>query len=322
MPNNYQIPNTIPVVGTIAPAASSDTYPVTNPAWGLGGFRTVELSAERNAIPEERREVGMAVYVNTLSSYYVLSGGITNDDWVPWPRISEETYNTYITNINNTFPLDLEKVDYVHTGSKTSHYPLSGAYLNAINNGSTTYGPWNVLKDVDGNLYVPLDISRGDTLMVTLSSPLVSDLPNQQPGELHGVAKYKGFILVNNTDVVSAGDTFIVNDVDVPTFIEMEERVNHMYTLTVFLKHLNIVSDIPVDLYKGTITIDALGKATELTTELIPTNWSGGEPPAIYATASSPTFVLGSEDIWMYSTKDGGAEWYGFLGGLSFFRTV
>jgi len=153
MPNNYQIPNTIPVVGTIAPAASSDTYPVTNPTWGLGGFRTVELSAERNAIPEERREVGMAVYVNTLSSYYVLSGGITNEDWVPWPRISEETYNTYITNINNTFPLDLEKVDYVHTGSKTSHYPLSGAYLNAINNNSTTYGPWNVLKDVNGDLY-------------------------------------------------------------------------------------------------------------------------------------------------------------------------
>ena len=315
MPNNYQIPNTIPVVGTLAPAASSDTYPVTNPKWGLGGFRTVVLSAERNAIPDERREVGMAVYVSSLSSYYVLSGGITNDNWEPWPPVGSTTIEETIINntYNNTyeFPLDLERVDYVHTGLHDNLYPLSGTYLSAINNNSEPYGPWNVLKDTANNLYVPLDISRGDTLMVTLSSPFLHD----------EVATYKGYILVNNTDMVSAGAAYPEVGVEIDTFIPMTERENHMYTVTVFLKHLEVVSNMPVELYTGTITINAQGIATGMTTTLVPTKWSGGTAPNIYATLTSPPFTLSSEDIWMYSTKDGGDNWYGFLGGLSFYRS-
>ena len=320
MPNDYQIPNTIPVVGTIAPAASADTYPVTNPTWGLGGFRTVQSTLDRNSIPDDRRELGMAVYVVAESQYYVLSGGLTDEDWVPWPPVGEEITNIYNYIYNNNYPLDLEKVDYVHTGLKTNHYPLSGAYLNAINNSSTNYGPFNVLKDTNGDLYVPLDISRGDTLVATLSSPLVSDITPPPVDTLHGVAKYKGFILVNNNDVVSAGDVFPELDVEVDTFNIMDERVNHMYTLTVFLNHQNIVADMPVDLYIGKITIDNNGVATGLTTTQLLVKWSGGSAPNIYATASSPSFVFGAEDIWMYSTKDGGEEWYGFLGGLNFYN--
>ena len=65
----------------IVPTGTADTYPVTKPTFGLGGLRTVGTTADRDAIPSQRREEGMIVYVSELNYYYGLCGGIDNDDW-------------------------------------------------------------------------------------------------------------------------------------------------------------------------------------------------------------------------------------------------
>lgn len=46
-----------------------------------GGHHQYQTLAERDAIPDERREIGMECYVGDTGITYVLAGGITNDLW-------------------------------------------------------------------------------------------------------------------------------------------------------------------------------------------------------------------------------------------------
>ena len=75
------IPGTIPVTGVIAPTSTADTYPVTDPKYGLGGLKSVVDLTARDEIPTERREMGMIVFVVSESKHYILSSGIANTDW-------------------------------------------------------------------------------------------------------------------------------------------------------------------------------------------------------------------------------------------------
>lgn len=70
------------VIDKIVPTDALDTYPTHAAIYGLGGYRSVANITDRNAIPAQRREEGMAVYVADAQTRYILQGGITNSDWV------------------------------------------------------------------------------------------------------------------------------------------------------------------------------------------------------------------------------------------------
>lgn len=76
------ITGTVPLTGKIAPTSDLDTYPVTDPKYGLGGLRSVGTTAARNAISYERREQGMMVYVEADQNFYALVGGTSDSNWV------------------------------------------------------------------------------------------------------------------------------------------------------------------------------------------------------------------------------------------------
>lgn len=76
------IPGTVPLSGPVAPSSTTDTYPVTDPQYGLGGLRSVADIAARNDIPALRRQIGMMVYVQSEQKYYYLLSGTGNQDWV------------------------------------------------------------------------------------------------------------------------------------------------------------------------------------------------------------------------------------------------
>ncbi len=78
------IPGSVRVAGFIAPTDSTDTYAVTDEQYNRGGYRSVSSLVERDSITPDRRKVGMLVYVTSLDSYYILSGGILNTHWTPW----------------------------------------------------------------------------------------------------------------------------------------------------------------------------------------------------------------------------------------------
>jgi len=70
--------------GAAVPTDSADTYPVTDPQWGLGGCRTVTTTSDRNAIPVPRLQRGMLVHCTTTGITYRLKdtwpGGILSVD--------------------------------------------------------------------------------------------------------------------------------------------------------------------------------------------------------------------------------------------------
>lgn len=70
------------VSAPIVPYSSIDVYPTHLSIFGKGGLMSVDTVAERNAIPEERREEGMIVYVSEDQIAYALRGGLTNTKWV------------------------------------------------------------------------------------------------------------------------------------------------------------------------------------------------------------------------------------------------
>lgn len=76
-----QYPGSIPYTGYVAPADTTDTYPVTHEEFNYGGYRTVVNSTDRLAITMARRKEGMLVKQLDDASYWTLSGGVLDANW-------------------------------------------------------------------------------------------------------------------------------------------------------------------------------------------------------------------------------------------------
>ena len=72
----------------IVPCTSEDDYPTHDSKYGLGGWHEVSTLAERNAIPTERRRLGMACFVREDNTLYILKGNLLNTSWQPYIGIS------------------------------------------------------------------------------------------------------------------------------------------------------------------------------------------------------------------------------------------
>lgn len=93
------ISGTVTVSGIVAPTSTSDTYPVTDPTYGLGGLRTITGGAgdALSNIPSARRVEGMMVYVSNTSKYYKLVGGTADVNWTEFVLLPVDAYgNVYI----------------------------------------------------------------------------------------------------------------------------------------------------------------------------------------------------------------------------------
>ena len=77
-----EILGSVPVSGFVAPSSDTDVYPSHDSVWGKGGWREVATLLDRDAITDERRTEGMAVYVQETDTVYILKDGIDNLSWV------------------------------------------------------------------------------------------------------------------------------------------------------------------------------------------------------------------------------------------------
>lgn len=71
----------VPITGYISPTDTADTFATHDSVLGRGGLREVANLFERDAIPGDRRRIGMLVYVLTEHKYYALFGDTTNLSW-------------------------------------------------------------------------------------------------------------------------------------------------------------------------------------------------------------------------------------------------
>lgn len=79
----------IPVSGLIGPIYSGDTYPVTDPIYGIDGLRNVSTLSDMYNISLERRRAGMLVGVGG-TTYYKLKPG-------PWTLGSDGDWELFTT---------------------------------------------------------------------------------------------------------------------------------------------------------------------------------------------------------------------------------
>lgn len=70
------------IAASIVPFTTEDTFPTHLSIYGKGGWREVENISERDSISNDRRNIGMVVYVKENDTIYILKNGITNDNWV------------------------------------------------------------------------------------------------------------------------------------------------------------------------------------------------------------------------------------------------
>jgi hypothetical protein len=76
------------ITGTLKPAGATDTYPTHDAIYGKGGCMQVNTVTARDAIPTDRRTLGMLAIVtdetdSSLNKVYILDGGLGNENWRP-----------------------------------------------------------------------------------------------------------------------------------------------------------------------------------------------------------------------------------------------
>ncbi len=71
----------VPITGYISPTDTSDTFATHDSILGRGGLRELSNLEERDAITDDRRKIGMVVYVLDEQKYYMLDGDLTNLSW-------------------------------------------------------------------------------------------------------------------------------------------------------------------------------------------------------------------------------------------------
>ena len=140
----------IEITGTFGPTGTNAGSPAgfaTHEAnFGLGGYMQVADAAARDAISDIRRAEGMAVYVNDTDKLYILTGGVTNNDWVEFSGGGGPGGSIDITgvlpdgttsSITNATELAMDDANFtVSAGTPTTKAEVTSAYNTTID--STT----------------------------------------------------------------------------------------------------------------------------------------------------------------------------------------
>jgi hypothetical protein len=139
------IPGSVPITGFIAPTDSGDLFATHDEMYGRGGYRTVLNLTERDSITQDRRKVGMLVYVQSDGNIYRLGVGLSNSDWIIYtgsgtapPETSNQkvyiiageglpAYRVVYVHNNKAYMADKDLISYKH---KVLGITTSSALIN------------------------------------------------------------------------------------------------------------------------------------------------------------------------------------------------
>lgn len=124
------------ILGYISPIDTRDTYPVTDPLYGIDGLRNVYSITDMLDISFERRRSGMIVGVEETSKYYKLKN-------IDWDGTINDWMELYLVGINDRIPdyyfVDKEtptgQVNGVNVTFELSRIPTLGSehiYINGL----------------------------------------------------------------------------------------------------------------------------------------------------------------------------------------------
>ena len=217
------------IISMIVPTNHADTYATHDSFYGKGGWREVNTLDERNAIPEERRRIGMVVYVRETFKAYLLKNSLSNAGWVPFNIDDEEyvtedemnaaivdaleNYNTKaeIQDILGGYATQQWVVDYIRdidlTGYQkkvdnnlqTENKSIVGA-INELLTGKANVGDSYTKGEVDDiieNLPIPRDVYSKEEVNTLLEAKAnTSDVTN----------------IENRVEAIEQGDVFVLTE--------------------------------------------------------------------------------------------------------------
>lgn len=174
MADTSKRPLPVPISGTnlaapVVPYTTADKYPTHHSQYGRGGWHEVSTTGERDAIPEDRRAIGMAVHVTANGKTYILSQKDNTTYWKEMqsgtPVVSQTgnaTIQPNVLNVWNTAVTTLTITKGTDIDGELNHYfvrfkvgtPAEGESIQITFAGfSLTWYAVNVPAWVSGKIY-------------------------------------------------------------------------------------------------------------------------------------------------------------------------
>jgi hypothetical protein len=166
---------TVTVTSIIAPTSSADTYPVTDPLYGIDGLRSVANETERNNIPNLRRREGMLVFQRDTDIYYSLLASPWNGTNTDWAIFSGSGSGTTFTGGTVAGPSIFTNGLTANTFSATTYLGLP---LDIRVTGGTYSSGTAVFRNNTGGTFSVSGFSTGSTSSSTFSGGTVTGPTN------------------------------------------------------------------------------------------------------------------------------------------------
>lgn len=132
-------PGTFTVSSQIAPSSTRSTYPTHSDEFTLGGYRSVETIALRDAIKTKRKKEGMLVYVQDNEKTYVLKSDVWEEVKVELKVSSAD--DSFVLNKVHTIKIDTDSGLSFSSGDFGEATIRGSKSFNSINAGTDSIEP-------------------------------------------------------------------------------------------------------------------------------------------------------------------------------------
>lgn len=227
------------VIAKVVPVDSLDTYPTHDELYGKGGYRTVATTIVRDAIPADRRSVGMLVYVTANSHFYTLDANLTSwtdkGDLTGGAFASQPEAEAGTDTIKYMNPLRTAQAIFAQiiAGTNITKTPVpGGVQLDASATGSMEYVFWQASPTQTGVLFndwedmcaAILALPNGVAPFITFKENFTIPLVNMPVGgwDMRGAAWESPLIATGNVTITIPDGVIIDNLVSIEQGLAVE----------------------------------------------------------------------------------------------------
>lgn len=308
------------IAASIRPFNSSDTFPTAYASELFGGYKSVSLLTDRDAIPTARRELGMVVFVVETGESYYLSGGIANTNWVKFVNPSYIAPITTAGTATNITGVDVTIKKSGATGgsltvegSATFQGSVSIAGSMTTTGNQSTNGDFSVSGKITGGTFESLGAAKLDgTLDVTGTSLFHSGSTFESPVVMQSSLGVTGATSLTSLTVSGvstlaslsvAGNETVGGTLGVTGATSLTGNLS-VTGITVLNSTLNVKSSADFD---GAVNIDGSLTASAAT-------FAGAVTTQQGLTVTTTSHLIGAVDIDATLNVDGNTTLGGTLG--------
>ena len=245
----------IDIPAGISPINDASQFPTHYSDFGFGGMRTVDSLAERNAIPALRRVDGMLVYVIADTSYFRLSGGITNSDWAEFV-------------VKNSDDVGLTEINFLIADWTETNAPTGAIVININHNLNERNITVDWYQDnIDGNVFVPWENVDANNIRGCIPKGTFDTATSNTGNAFSGMVRITAFVQPANTSNIE-GARFGFNATTSGTEADWEETSTGSGIFKLTINHGLGTNSLEYDYYIDDIVPNIIRATTLSTTQI------------------------------------------------------